>query len=101
MMQTPGGQPKSVGIAIYRVDVLKQTVMYWRPGMVESPENLANCAVRDAKNWRCEHNVGDFAKAIVEMQTGSYQESTETGAMKWYGVTREQWQETRQREQRR
>ena len=101
MMKIAEGPPTSVGIAIYRVDVPRQTVMYWRPGIVESPENLANCAVRDAENWRCEHKVGDFAKAIVEMQNGTYQESADAGAMKWYGVTREQWEETRQREQRR
>lgn len=98
IMQTREGQRHPVGIATYRVDVAKQTVMYWRPGMVESPSNLANCAVRDVNNWRCEDQVGDVAKGVVEMQRGHYQESIGNGAIRYQGVTRQRWEEMKRRE---
>ena len=50
--------PYAATVAVYRVDAGKQDVIFWRPGTVEAPERLGNCAVRDPANWRCETNVG-------------------------------------------
>lgn len=36
---------------IYKVNPLMQTIIYWMPGIDESPKRLIGCAVRDKKNW--------------------------------------------------
>ena len=36
---------------IYKVNPLMQTIIYWMPGINETPSRLLNCAVIDKKNW--------------------------------------------------
>lgn len=36
---------------IYKVNESEQTVIYWMPGFSNPPSKLANCVVRDKKNW--------------------------------------------------
>src|SRR5213593_707788 len=69
-----GSPPYPAAIAVYRIDVRKQDVMWWRPGNVESPARLSSCAVRDTRNWRCEEDFGGD-RAVVEMQNGSLEKT--------------------------
>ena len=36
---------------IYKVNPLMHTIVYWMPGIDETPHKLVNCVVRDKKNW--------------------------------------------------
>ena len=36
---------------IYKVNPLMQTIIYWMPGINETPSRLVDCAVIDKKNW--------------------------------------------------
>lgn len=38
---------------VYRVSEDHQTVIYWTPGIVDSPRELTKCIVQDVKNWQC------------------------------------------------
>jgi hypothetical protein len=89
------GQPQPIGMAVYRVDVSRQDVMWWRPGIADSPERLLNCAVRDAENWRCEAVVAT-EPSIVTMQAGRFEETVLSMHLKDRGVTREAWEEAQQ-----
>ncbi len=52
---------------IYKVNPLMQTIIYWMPGVQETPQKLVNCAVRDRKNW-----IGYYTddSGAVEMRKG-------------------------------
>lgn len=91
---SPGDQPYAAAPAVYRVDVQKQDVMFWRPGVVESPERLKNCAVRDPQNWRCETNVAGDA-GVVSMDRGQFEETVAATHFTAHGVSREIWEKTR------
>ena len=95
-MNTIGNGPSyAAEIAVYRVDVQKQDVMFWRPGVVESPERLLNCAVRDSTNWRCDTQVaGD--SGVVIMERGQLEETVLATRFKVRGVTKTEWERARQ-----
>lgn len=52
---------------IYKVNPLLHTIIYWMPGIYETPHKLVNCVVRDKKNW-----VGHYpdGSGSVEMRKG-------------------------------
>ena len=52
---------------IYKVHPFMQTIIYWMPGIDETPKKLVNCVIRDKKNW-----VGWYpdGSGIVEMKKG-------------------------------
>lgn len=52
---------------IYKVNPLMQTIIYWMPGIYETPHKLVDCAVRNKKNW-----IGYYAdgSGAVEMRKG-------------------------------
>jgi len=56
---------------IYKVFPELQTVIYWFPGIMEVPDKLANCTVRDRLNWKCEY---PDASAKLIMNDGEFQE---------------------------
>lgn len=52
---------------IYKVNPLMQTIIYWTPGIYETPRKLVGCAVRNKKNW-----MGYYpdSSGSVEMRKG-------------------------------
>ena len=52
---------------VYKVNPLLHTIIYWMPGIDETPHKLVNCVVRDKKNW-----VGHYpdGSGSVEMRKG-------------------------------
>jgi len=52
---------------VYKVNPLLHTIIYWMPGVDETPRKLANCVVRNKKNW-----IGYYAdgSGSVEMRKG-------------------------------
>jgi len=52
---------------IYQVNPLMQTIVYWMPGIYETPYKLVNCAVRNKENW-----IGYYpdGSGTVEMRKG-------------------------------
>jgi hypothetical protein len=57
----------------YRVFADQQLVVYWTPGIRDTPEKLSNCVVRDIRNWVCKYNDGS---AELQMNDGVFSEST-------------------------
>jgi len=54
---------------IYKVNPLMQTIIYWMPGIDETPRKLVNCAIRNRKNW-----VGYYldGSGAVKMRKGKF-----------------------------
>jgi len=52
---------------IYKVNPLMQTIIYWMPGIDETPRKLVDSAVRNKKNWIGYYSDGSGA---VEMRKG-------------------------------
>ena len=52
---------------VYKVNPLLHTIIYWMPGLYETPRKLVDCVVRDKKNW-----VGHYpdGSGSVEMRKG-------------------------------
>ncbi|MEN6335679.1 MAG: hypothetical protein ABFE01_15620 [Phycisphaerales bacterium] len=50
---------------VYRVYPSTQTVVFWKPGVWETPEKLTNCTVIDRRNW-----TGWYEGKRVEMRKG-------------------------------
>jgi hypothetical protein len=52
---------------IYKVNPLLHTIIYWMPGIDETPRKLVDCVVRDRKNW-----IGYYSdySGFVEMRKG-------------------------------
>ena len=90
------GEPLPIGMAVYRIDVKRQDVMWWRHGIAESPERLSHCAIRDVENWRCETDVTGEA-SVVTMQAGQFEATVLAMRMKDKGVSREEWETARAR----
>ena len=49
--------PTPLNRSRYRVDVDRQEVLSWSPGVSEIPERLLGCTVRSAANWVCRDSV--------------------------------------------
>ncbi len=54
---------------VFRVSAAKQAVSYWTPGKENSPKQLAECVVRDTKNWQC---IDPDGTAQVGMASGEF-----------------------------
>ena len=52
---------------VYKVNPLSHTIIYWMPGIDETPRKLVNCVVRDKKNWAGHYPDGSGS---VEMRKG-------------------------------
>ena len=39
--------------SVFRVDADRHTVVSWAPGVVDIPNRLEGCVVRDSENWKC------------------------------------------------
>lgn len=52
---------------IYKISPFLQTIIYWIPGINETPKKLVECVVRDKKNW-----IGYYpdGSGTVEMRKG-------------------------------
>ena len=52
---------------IYKVNPLMQTIIYWMPGIYETPRKFVNCSIRNKKNW-----IGYYpdGSGVVEMRKG-------------------------------
>ena len=42
----------------FKIFASTQQVVYWTPGVSETPANLEQCSVRDANNWACSYPRG-------------------------------------------
>jgi len=40
---------------VYRISEERQLVIYWTPGISDSPSKLSKCVVRDVENWQCSY----------------------------------------------
>jgi hypothetical protein len=92
IVQIGNSRPYAGALAVYRTDVPHQDVMFWSPGNVESPSRLLDCAVRDAKSWRCEDDMAGV-KAVVEMQMGKFEKTALAIGFKEHGVDQQLWRE--------
>ncbi|MFC1764084.1 hypothetical protein ACFL6U_18670 [Planctomycetota bacterium] len=45
------GDLRPLNRTIYKVNPFTQTVIYWKPGVNETPKRLVDCVVRNKKNW--------------------------------------------------
>ncbi len=52
---------------VYKVNPLLHTIIYWMPGIVETPRKLVDCVVRNKKNWIGRYPDGS---GFVEMRKG-------------------------------
>jgi len=50
---------------IYKVNPSSQTVVFWKPGVCNTPQRLTDCVVFDRRNW-----TGHYGIKWVEMQKG-------------------------------
>ncbi|MCX5637391.1 MAG: hypothetical protein NTX52_06830 [Planctomycetota bacterium] len=52
---------------VYKVNPMLHTIIYWMPGIDETPRKLVDCVVRDKKNW-----IGYYpdGSGSVEMRKG-------------------------------
>jgi hypothetical protein len=72
----------------YKVNPLMQTIVYWMPGIDETPRKLVDCVVRDKKNW-----IGYFPdrSGTVEMRKGrivtDYPNYIYVGRCHWWLLT--------------
>ncbi|HBG27596.1 MAG: hypothetical protein A2Y10_15840 [Planctomycetes bacterium GWF2_41_51] len=52
---------------VYKVNPFMQTIIYWMPGIAETPSKLVNCIIKDRKNWIGYYSDGS---GLVEMRKG-------------------------------
>ena len=70
----------------YLVFASLQQVVYWVPGIHETPIRLEQCAVRDSSNWKCylprnQGEVGFANREFTENDSRSNQKSSSTLAV--------------------
>ena len=63
----PDGSLVPLNRTVYKVDPRSDTIIYWMPGIYETPRKIVNCVIRDDKNW-----IGYYpdGSGPVEMQKG-------------------------------
>jgi hypothetical protein len=63
------GKWLSLNATVYRVSEDRQSVIYWTPAIFDTPMKLANCVVRNVKNWQCTYQD---KSAILIMNAGRF-----------------------------
>lgn len=58
---------------VYRVSEDRQSVIYWTPGILDTPMKLANCVVRNVENWQCTYQ--DKSATLI-MTAGRFTEES-------------------------
>lgn len=56
--------PTPLNRSRYRVDVERQEVLSWSPGISEIPERLYGCTARSATNWVCKDPEGQRSVGV-------------------------------------
>jgi hypothetical protein len=73
-----------LGRDVYKVSSNNQTVIYWSPGVAEEPRKLANCIVRDKKNWVGEYKDGSAKLQMVKGDLSETVSADNTKTIKEY-----------------
>jgi hypothetical protein len=60
------GEWITLNTTVYRVSEERQSVIYWTPGIEDTPSKLTQCIVRDVKNWKGSYTDGSADLQMAE-----------------------------------
>ncbi len=63
------GKWLTLNTTVYRVSEERQRVIYWPPGISDSPRELTKCVVRNVENWKCSYPDDS---ADLQMEAGQF-----------------------------